>query len=277
MKVSVTTLVENSLGENRGLLNEHGLSFLIEKGEEKVIVDTGKSDKFILNAKKINKNLSRVKKIVITHNHFDHGNGLKHYIENYGNDFDLIIGPDFFNGKFILEDNNYKFIGSNILKEELKAKGIKLIIADKDIIEIAPSIYTISNFDNSTGFELIDNKHHVALDDSYVKDRFSDEIAIVVETNKGLVMLVGCAHPGIVNMIETVEKRFKKELYGVLGGTHLIEARDDQLTQTLDYFQKKKLPLLGVSHCTGERASKILKNRIKNFRLISTGDSVQFE
>ena len=98
---------------------------------------------------------------------------------------------------------------------------------------------------------------------------------IVLEVKAGLVVLLGCSHPGLVNIIEAVRTRFNKPIHCIIGGTHLVEADDLRLERTFQYLQGLNIPLLGLSHCTGEKATEYLAE--ERFFLNSTGDSISFE
>jgi 7,8-dihydropterin-6-yl-methyl-4-(beta-D-ribofuranosyl)aminobenzene 5'-phosphate synthase len=87
-----------------------------------------------------------------------------------------------------------------------------------------------------------------------VEDRFDDEVLLVVETGKGLVMLVGCSHPGILNMLDSVQQSFNKPVYALLGGTHLVEADSHRTEGSLQVFKNEGIQVLGINHCSGAEA-----------------------
>ena len=89
-------------------------------------------------------------------------------------------------------------------------------------------------------------------------DDFSDEICLAVDTPQGLVVLVGCSHPGILNMIARVHEALHRPVYGVFGGTHLVEADEARIRATLEELRGMGLQVLGLSHCSGTLAEQCL-------------------
>ena len=97
-----------------------------------------------------------------------------------------------------------------------------------------------------------------ATDEGIVADDFADEICLVMETAKGLVVLVGCSHPGILNMISTIHERLHKPIYGVIGGTHLMEADEERIAKTLKELKGLGICIAGLCHCSGDLAREMI-------------------
>lgn len=277
MSIQITTLVENSLGENLALKNEHGLSFFIQTGEFNIIFDTGQSDNFIYNANTLNIDLSKTTHVVLSHGHYDHSGGFKSLVQTIGNSFELVISPEFFNEKYAYRDMAWQYLGNNFDKHFLHEKNIMTHYIKKDIVEIVPNIFVVRNFERSAAFEPPNERFYIHSGGKYISDCFDDEVVIVINTKKGLVVLLGCSHPGVVNILSTIIKKFDKPIYGILGGTHLVEADDRQLTLILEYLEKINAPLLGISHCTGEKAVKELRKNQKRFFCNCTGTSIKID
>ena len=111
----------------------------------------------------------------------------------------------------------------------------------------------------------------------YTKDFFTDEIAIALESEKGLVVIVGCSHPGIMNILKTIEKRSGKKICGVIGGTHLVEAGEERLRKTIADLKKMNINFIAVSHCTGENNLEIIKENFgEKFIFNCTGNVIRF-
>ncbi|QEK13555.1 MBL fold metallo-hydrolase [Crassaminicella thermophila] len=256
--MTITTLIENNLGKDKTLYNEHGLSFFIEGENFNILYDTGQSNKFIDNAKKLNIDLSKTTHVVLSHGHYDHTGGFKDFVVNTNASFDLYISKYFFRKKYSIEEDTCKYLGPNFDEAFLKEKNIKLNYITNDI-EIAPNVVLSTNFKRKTPFETISPRFYVKEGKSYVKDDFKDEIVLSIQTKKGLIVLLGCSHPGVVNILDSLIQRTKKPIYAIIGGTHLVEGNKNQLKSTLDYFKKISIKHIGVSHCTGEAAIKELK------------------
>ena len=110
----------------------------------------------------------------------------------------------------------------------------------------------------------------------YTPDSFEEETAVTLDTADGLVLIVGCSHPGIMNMISTIEERSGKTICGLIGGTHLMDASPDRLQKTIDAFLAHDLKLIAVSHCTGEDHLPILRQAVKDrFVFNNTGNVIE--
>lgn len=277
MNIKITTLIENSSLENPCLTNEHGLSIYIESPEGNILFDTGQSGLFLDNALKLGVNLKNTNHIIFSHAHYDHCGGFKPFVDTIGTSFILHLNSSFFENsqKFHYISPNYKYIGINFNEDYLITNNINLNLVHDNITEILPKIYTITNFLKRTSFEKPSKNMLLYKNSKYISDTFSDETAIVIDTDKGLLVLVGCAHIGIVNILNTISDKFKKKIYGVLGGTHLINADEFRISKTIEYFNKSKIQLIGVSHCTGNTAINEMKKHMSNFFINSTGTTIK--
>jgi 7,8-dihydropterin-6-yl-methyl-4-(beta-D-ribofuranosyl)aminobenzene 5'-phosphate synthase len=256
MPVTITTLVENSPSEHLGLQAEHGLSFLIQSGTETIVFDTGQSDRFLSNASQLNLDLPRVvTRVVLSHGHYDHTGGLRALLNQTERNLTIDVGAGFFSPKYALNGPSLVYLGNNFGRDELIARGHTVTEHSADTTEIAPDVYIITAYRRDVDREW-PNERFVVPDASgnMVMDRFDDEISIVARSDRGLVVLVGCSHPGILNILATVEDRFSDPIYAVLGGTHLVEASGSRLDRAIESLAARGDTLLGMSHCTGEEA-----------------------
>ena len=95
-------------------------------------------------------------------------------------------------------------------------------------------------------------------------------------TEKGLVVIVGCSHVGIVNILKTISKRVNIPICAVIGGTHLIEADEFRMQKTMDAFKEMKIQLIAVSHCTGEEGIRLISEELKEqFLYNNTGKVIE--
>jgi 7,8-dihydropterin-6-yl-methyl-4-(beta-D-ribofuranosyl)aminobenzene 5'-phosphate synthase len=249
--VSITTLVENSIGEHLALKNEHGISFFIEKDGHSVLFDAGQTDAFIDNAAWLKKDLRSLDYVVLSHGHYDHSGGLRDLVE-LGGDFELIMGTGFFTEKYGYRNKSYEYLGNNFDEGFLTAKGIRYRFVEEALSEILPGIYVIGNFPRIHKEEVINPRFKILTENGFENDPFSDEVLVAVDSPKGLIVILGCSHPGMRNMVDAVKKLLDKPIYAVLGGTHLVEAKGKALDLAIEYLQKEGLEVIGVSHCTGK-------------------------
>jgi len=281
MQAKITTLIENSLGENLALQNEHGLSFFIETWGDmfppaRILFDTGQSKSFIDNAGLLNIDLTKTDKVVLSHGHYDHSGGFKDFVRSFGRSYQLFTGTDFFNPKYASNNGAWEFLGNNFDRDYLEKEEINFTFVTEDKLEIAPGVYIVTNFPRTTEFEKPNERFYTFDGTDYHLDLFTDEVIIVLSTCTGLMMMLGCSHPGLVNILETVKARFDQPMHCIIGGTHLVEADNLRLDRTIEYLEGLHVPLLGISHCTGDAAIRRLQETEKRFFLNATGTSMVF-
>lgn len=265
MNLKLTTLIENNLGDNPLLCNEHGLSMYIEVDGVHILFDTGQSGDFVQNADKLNVNLNKLDYVILSHGHYDHTGGFKKLLEKVESPFKLIVGTNFFDEKYkLIHETEYKFNGNSFDEAYVNSHGIDIENVSSDVFNITEDIMVFSNFSRNNDFENLNANFHIKHNEMYELDKFPDEIVLAIKTNKGLLVVLGCSHIGVVNILETIEQRMGMNIYGIVGGTHLVDADKIRLNKTITYFKEKNIELMGASHCTGENAEKKLKETFNN-------------
>ncbi len=247
--ITITTLVENTATKAK-FKAEHGLSMLIEKDGEYILWDTGQTDAIIHNSKLLGIDLSKIKIAALSHGHYDHVGGLK-YLLDYTKP-KIYAHPEIFRKRYSkLSDNEQlRYIGIED-RDFYEKKGAEFILNDKPI-EIFDDIFTTGFEDMHTDFEDVDKNFVYEKGSKYVKDNVEDDMSLVINLKEGLFVLFGCAHRGIINIIDDVEKEFNKKVIGFLGGTHLNPASDRQRKRTIEELKKRTyIKIMGPSHCTG--------------------------
>jgi 7,8-dihydropterin-6-yl-methyl-4-(beta-D-ribofuranosyl)aminobenzene 5'-phosphate synthase len=285
--LKITTLIENTKEKDSNLINEHGLSILIEVDNKKILFDTGASASFINNAKDLNISLKDIDHILLSHGHYDHCGGLRNFLDEYNPDCTLHLHKDFFkvcDKSYLNDENNvfsndtcekYRYIGIDFDENYIGSKNAEISLIKEDIYKLSHSLYVFSNFEKSIDYEKRNENMKIKIHEKYVTDNFTEEIALGIDTPKGLLIIVGCSHVGILNTLSTIEKRTGKKIYGVIGGTHLVEAQEDRILKTIDYIKEKNIDLIGFSHCTGEKAVEMFKKAFHNFFINSTGTIIE--
>lgn len=274
--IKITTLIENSVKEKSLLHSEHGLSFYIQADDINILFDTGQSGSFVENADKLNVDLKKIDYVVLSHGHYDHTGGFKRLVKEKENSFQLITGEKFFNNKYKYDGIKYTCIGNSFDEKYLEENKISIKYINEDTFNISDNISVASNFERKTDFEKIKDRFIIKVDNNYKKDDFSDEIVLAVKLQQGLLVVLGCSHVGIVNILETLIERTDMPIYGIIGGTHLVEADDFRVDETIKYLREKDIKLIGVSHCTGEKAVEKLKDNFKDrFLEVNTGEIIE--
>lgn len=240
MSLKITTLIENNSDENNILLSEHGLSLYIEIDEMKILFDTGQSGDFIKNAEKLKIDLNNLDYVILSHGHYDHSGGFTKLVENTKNPFKLIVGNRFFNKKYkLLESDEYKFNGNSFDEKFINRNNISTKYIDQDSFNITEDAILFSNFERNTDFEVLNKKFYIKQNDEYMIDDFSDEIVLTVKTEKGLVVILGCSHVGVVNIF------VPGHAHDVLGaGAGLAQHLHDVLQRLADLLAQ----VVGVEH-----------------------------
>ncbi len=261
MSIEITTLIENNPGEHTGLITEHGISFLIETEESSVLFDTGRSDAFLLNAEKLCKHMDEVEHVVLSHGHYDHSGGFRSFVSSRTDRrFTLHTAEGFFQKKYARFNASYQYLGNDFDELYIREEGIThLQITHKT--EIIPKVWALTGFTHRHTEETIDPRFVLRSGGRWVADRFDDEVLLVIESQQGLIVLVGCSHPGILNMLETVQANFTSPLYALLGGTHLVEADRDRTLLSINAFQEMGIEVMGINHCTGAQAVDMVTSR----------------
>jgi len=276
MSVKITTLIENSAGEHHGLNSEHGLSFFIEKDDTKILFDTGQTGLFIKNAEQLRVDLRALDHVVLSHGHYDHSGGLKS-LTKLTTGFNLIMGQGFFDEKYGFKNNSHEYLGNNFDENFLTEKGIAFQYTNSQCTELVPDVFVITSFPRVHEDEKINPRFKILKDGAFSEDSFADEVLLAIDTPKGLIVLLGCSHPGMKNMLDFTAEHLKRPLYAVLGGTHLVEANEESLAKSMDYLHNDDLKIIGVSHCTGDAATNQLSASNSRYFHNHTGSSLLVE
>jgi len=276
MNCRITILCENSVGSLSGTLGEHGFSALIEPtGGNPLLFDTGQGLTLLHNARRMNKNLSLVDKVLISHGHYDHSGGLKPLLEECGAKR-VYCHPAVFIPRYRVRDTgDCNPIGIPSNREELEAAGATFDLS-KEFRAIAPGIYLTGEVPRVTDFETGDQGLYRDCTGQEI-DNTPDDQSLLLETGKGLVLVLGCCHAGLVNTLEHVAHiTGKRDIYAVIGGTHLGFCSQEQITKTVEALRSLGINKLATSHCTGFAASARLSRELpKEFQVAMVGYTLE--
>ena len=242
-------LVDNYTATDKHFLGEPGLSYWIETDSKNILFDVGFSDIFIKNAKKLNIDLSKTNYIVLSHGHNDHAAGLKFFPYPSKKIF-LITHPDCLLPKY-LSDNYY--IGSPVFLEE--ANENFHYIQSKEPYFITPNIVFLGEIAEKYDFEKRKPIGYTIRNNQKEPDLLLDDSAMAIKTKKGIVIVTGCSHSGICNIIATTKEIFKGEqIYSVIGGFHLRKETEEKLKKVVEVFKEEVIGPIYPAHCTDFRA-----------------------
>ncbi len=284
--MKLVLLTENSVVKE-GLTAEHGTSIYIEKGSVKMLFDVGYFGAVKENAKKLNIDLSQVNTIAFSHNHVDHAGGFIFINDIIKPDCAVLLHKGFHVRKYWdhrfdpdtdpTAAKNLEMVGPAMPLEWFFTHGkYGMRVIEDDLYHIGEDIYLVANFPVQRGIEQVWQSSRMETPSGdFVLDEFRDEQACVIRTKEGLVVLSGCAHNGIMNILETVKKHFPNEkIHSVFGGTHLVPYNAERVKQTVEYFNNSGINYAGVCHCTGPAIADFAKD-VDCY--IKTGAGLAFE
>lgn len=235
-EMKLTVLTENTASPD--FLAEFGLSYLLEHDDMKILFDTGSTDVFKKNAGKLDIDLQTVDMIVLSHGHWDHGNGLK-YLKNKP----LLCHPGVFIRRYHKNDDVH--IGLELSREELEQRF--QIILSGTPYKISDKIIFLGEIPRRNAFE---SKSTAFMDEHGKEDYIPDDSALTMVVNDELVVVSGCAHSGICNIIEYArDVTGVKKVNTVIGGFHL-KSDDRQTKETIQYLKDLQIAKVLPSHCT---------------------------
>ncbi len=264
MELKITILAENSVVVPFDVIGEHGFSAFVETDSGNFLFDTGQGKALVNNALALKKDLNSIKFLYLSHGHYDHTGGMVDLLK-IKSPLDVYAHPDMFSERYWMKDGAQKYIGVQFNKSYLEGLGANFKF-HKDFQEIDSNILSSGEVERNTTFEKIDKEMKVKTDDGeLIQDQIWDDYSMAIKTSKGLVVILGCAHAGIVNILNHfINKTKEKEIYAVLGGTHLGFANDKQIDETIKVLDQYNIQKLGVSHCTGLSVSAKLFNKLKD-------------
>lgn len=283
--MKIVTLIENTTSDPN-LVQEPGLSLYIETQGKKLLFDMGVDQGFTQNATALGVDLKAVQTAFVSHAHFDHGGGLVTFLRINPN-APVYLGPGadgayFANvaimlpalveaALFSLTKNRKKFsrpIGLDKTLFNRYAHRLQLVSGDT---EIDDHIFLLTQFEHK--YPLAEGNKYLLMEKGgkLHADTFSHEILLVVQEPDGLVVITGCGHSGILNMMAAVRKFFGElPIKAVVGGLHLarspirpaIAGRKEDILFIADELLRNEVGRVYTGHCTGEGAYTILKERL---------------
>ena len=258
MKLRITTLSENTAGLG-GFLGEWGLSILVETDDLSLLFDTGQSISAGYNADILGVDLRRISKIILSHGHYDHTGGLRQVLRKMRKEVEIIAHPDMWAAKYTRrKGQTERYIGIPYQRQELESLGANFKLRTEST-KITDNIMTTGEIPMVTEFEKIAPNLLVKEATGFKPDGLLDDQALIINTEMGLVVILGCAHHGIINTLYHAQQLTGvKRIHTVLGGCHLINAPEERIRLTITTLRELGIQKLGVSHCTGLPAACLM-------------------
>ncbi len=272
---NITTLSENTAAMPR-LLAEWGLSILLETDTANVLLDTGQTISAAYNADVLGIDLGKVDRMVLSHGHHDHTGGLREVLGKMRKEIEIIAHPDIWTAKYGRRQEEAVYAGMPFQRLELEKLGARFN-ETREPVKITENIMTTGEIPMVTDFELANPSLVVKEDGEYKTDELLDDQAVILNTGQGLVVILGCAHRGIINTIYHAQKiTGVQEIAMVLGGCHLVGASEERIWLTIAALKELRVQKIGVSHCTGMAAAVVMAQEFgENFFFNNAGTRIE--
>lgn len=254
--MKITILAENLTFTDEHFYGEPGPSYWIEADGKRILFDTGFSDLFVKNAKKLDVDLAAADAIVLSHGHNDHATGLKNF-PHPSKKISLIAHPNALIPKY----GGKTYIGASISADEAAAQYA--YTPSTEPYFITPNIAFLGEIPQTHDFEPRVQVGNLKIGEETPPDYLIDDTALAINTSQGIVIVTGCSHSGICNIIDQAKKVFNTESVNtVLGGFHLRSADNDRLEKVADFFAANVTGTVHAGHCTGFNAKYLLNTRV---------------
>ena len=275
MKGKATVLCENCVFRHAGAIAEHGWAVFIETDQGNFLFDTGQGRAIINNARHFKKELSTIQGIIISHHHYDHTGGLLSVLEQTGK-VDVYGHPDLFKNSYAIDDGIEKNLGIPFRREILESKGAQFKF-NTDFREIVPDLMLSGEIPRLTKYEKGSKRFLLKTSEGNIQDLIFDDQTLFMNTEKGLIIILGCSHSGIINIINhIIEKTGQTHIRTIIGGTHLGPASEETKEKSIQALKKYDIEKIGVSHCTGlETSMRLFKEFGKRFFFCNVGTEIE--
>lgn len=264
MPTRVTVLCENTAGMPFGVIGEHGFACYIETPHGSYLFDTGQGFGILHNATVLGKDLSRIQAVMISHGHYDHTGGLPKVLQLKA-PVSIWGHPDMFAERYWIKGGQRRDIGIPYRRSYLEAMGAQFCL-EREWTQIGPGVHLTGEIPRLSEFEQNDPHMSLRCPETLAlgPDPLKDDLSLVLESDRGLILILGCAHAGLVNIIEHVQDQLgQAEIYAVMGGTHLGFADEAQFERTLELIERYQIARVGASHCTGAEKASLMHAKLQ--------------
>lgn len=251
--ITVTLLVENT-ARGTGILGEHGLAWWIDTGSHRVLFDTGQGMALLHNAAVLKADLASADAIVLSHGHYDHAGGLEAALAA-ARSAALYLHPRAIDPKYSGSDPVFgaRRISAPFVEAEGFRHDKRPMLVSREPVEIVPGIWATGEIPRANDYE--DTGGPYFLDRGLLHpDPLFDDQALFFRTNQGVVVVLGCAHAGVVNTLDHVMRLTGGKIHTVIGGMHLENASPRRMIETVAGLRRLGVQRLGPVHCTGWKA-----------------------
>jgi len=252
MDYRITILCENSVGGPLPVLGEHGFSCFVETPHGNLLFDAGQGYTILHNAQQLGVDLRSTKRIVLSHGHYDHGGGLAEVLKICGA-VPVTAHPEIFRERYWIGENQSRYIGLPHTRPYLETLGACFDF-QTEFGEVMPGVFITGSVPRTVAYETGDSHLCVRsqIEDDFLPDPFVDDFSLLINSGSGPILLLGCAHAGLINILEHIRQQAGIAHYhAIIGGTHLGPASPDQFQATMAALDDYHIKTLAAAHCTG--------------------------
>lgn len=266
ISVEILVLVEEYAGFTR-LLGEHGFSTLVSLHYEdyvyKILFDAGGSGRALLeNVRDLKVNLKDVNAVVLSHRHYDHTGGLPKLVEGLRGK-PLIAHPAISRPCFYVSEGPAR-LSVGLSTETRRALSEFELLMVKKPLEITPSVWFLGEIERFYDNSYAVKNFKTIVNGEAIEDPILDDSGLAIKMGSEVVVLAGCSHSGILNMVRQAKRITGADRVVVVGGLHLINADDYTVSDVVDKLAAEGIKRAYVGHCTGLRGEAELLKRLKN-------------
>jgi 7,8-dihydropterin-6-yl-methyl-4-(beta-D-ribofuranosyl)aminobenzene 5'-phosphate synthase len=262
-ELTLQVISDNSVRAGmRGLLGEHGFSAVLSAGGESVLFDTGQTGSVVASNLRT-MGIVPPGRIVLSHGHYDHSGGLLEYAKICPKPCPLFTQGNAFKKRLKKVGGGLQDISMPFSKDALIDAGYR--IHESDAPELVSNWLTTSGIVQRESFELPETEFFIVGEGAAKKDPFLDDSAAAVNVlGKGLVMVTGCAHSGVVNTARHFRRLLGEErIHAIVGGFHLVDASEEKMVKTISALGELDPAYIVPGHCTGKDAACALKDAFR--------------
>lgn len=240
--------------QKKGFIAEHGLSLLIEYDGQRLLFDTGQGMALVHNLNRLHLSPDTLHKVILSHGHFDHGDGLKALVER--NPRLLVYAhPQVFVPQLVKRKTGYLPAGFSYSQAAMEEKGVRFLLQSRPH-SLGDSFLLTGEIPQKNPYEETGEDFYLPNGEGgYRRNLLPDDQALIINTPRGLVVILGCSHRGVINTLDyAVQLMETAEIFGVVGGMHLCHAEEEKIERTIMELRRYNIQRLLPMHCSGFKA-----------------------
>lgn len=251
-------IVVDNWVDKKGFLAEHGLSLWVEYDGQRFLFDTGHGLVLMHNLEKMQLSLEEMDGVILSHGHYDHGNGLQKLVARLPQPV-VYAHPQAMVEKIVKRKTGYHSVGFSYSQKDMEDKGVTFRLHSGPT-QLGRKMIITGEIPQKNSYEEVGSNFYLpAREGGYRQDLMSDDQALLIKTPRGPVVILGCSHRGVINTLDYACLLLETdELYGVIGGMHLYPANKDRIRRTIEDLKRYNIKRLVPMHCSGFTARTLM-------------------